>query len=364
MSYTLARNLRVNKKTGVISGEFAESNVTYWNGRHCYSKSEDIYNNKERTRTPEEKYSRFIFDLMAGNLQGSLGKYKNLSFGINNYYEDFDFFCVKYPNDDPFILTYQKYKYVIEEILNSPKDYIVKLNSSYFLEKLNEKSYRYVGDESKACKFSLSDVPKIKRFFDSYNEAYIINLATKEKCLVKDFKIEKKLPLEIEKRYELHIPSGKGFDEVSKKMKNLGYAIESFSQKDLDEKTIIDFYNSQVNKILDTNYKLKSPPMFTFCESKKFNDGMEYSITVYPEIKKHRYAEKDRKNPGFYVSYNVECIDLKSEKSNTYSGKGFIIDHILDDENRTKQILLGYESQFIQDLSKEKEESEDIELER
>ena len=74
MSYTLAKNLRVSKTTGVISGEFAESNVTDYAGRRCYEYVEDIYNNKEGTRTPIEKYSRFIYDIMAGNMQGSLGK--------------------------------------------------------------------------------------------------------------------------------------------------------------------------------------------------------------------------------------------------------------------------------------------------
>lgn len=370
MSYTLVKNLKVNKKTGVISGEFAESNVTDYAGRRIYEKVEDIYNNKEGTRSPLEKYSRFIFDVISGGLQGSLGKYNRLS--VSNYYNDCQYFMAKYPDKDPYVLTYNKYEDFIEKQLKSEsKNYIVKFNSNrdVYLEKLNTRTYRTCYNENHAQKFELKDISRLKRIFEDKNPN-IKNIVTNEIIPLKEFIVIDNQPkLEIETAYNLKIPSNKEFKELSSKFKNLSQIINTFSNKDLDENTIQSFYSEQIKEILGTNpfkdNKINS--LFGFYENTE--SGPKILSVVSPELNKSSYTPDGHENPSFYLSYKIECNDLATGLTKTYNNNHFIIDHILDNENETKQILLWQEKDFINELQKEihkreNENCEDSDLEK
>ena len=348
MSYTVAKNLRVNKKTGVISGDFAESNVFDCVGKRCYSHYEDIYNNKEKTRSPIEKYSRFIYDILSGNLQGSLGKYNKLSF--SNYYQDRDYFEMKYPEEDSFVMTYKKYEKEIEKRLkSSEKDYIVEFNSGLYLSKLNTKTYRTSSYKEKATHFSYEEIPKIKRCFETENPT-IINMKTGEKIAVKDFEY-KSIPAEIESAYKLIIPSEMEFKEACDKMYNIAKVVDEFSNNDLDEETIIDFYDKQVKEVLGVSDDGRLKSLFSFREN--INNDFRFVLGVYPELKKLSYSRQENENPAFFVSYRVECLDLITLKSKEYSGDSMSINIFLHDENSSKLYLLSFESNFKKELIKE-----------
>lgn len=131
MGYTLVKNLKVNKNTGIISGDFADSNTFDWDNKHVYEHLDDIYQDKEGKRSPLQKYSRFISDIIAGNLQDSIGKYNRLS--IPNYYNDLSYFMRENENngEDPFVLTYLKYQEEIEKTLTDNPQYII--NEQYYV---------------------------------------------------------------------------------------------------------------------------------------------------------------------------------------------------------------------------------------
>lgn len=141
MGFTLVKNLRVNKETGVVSGDFADSNTFDYYNKHIYEHLKDIYQDKEGKRNPLQKYSRFISDIIAGNIQGSIGKYSKLS--IPNYYDDLSYFMRESENtkEDPFVLTYLKYKDEINKTLTDKPEYIIKINNNFYLQKLNKKTY-------------------------------------------------------------------------------------------------------------------------------------------------------------------------------------------------------------------------------
>ena len=55
MSYYLVKNLRVNKETGVVSGDFADSNTFDYYNKHIYEHLGDIYHATEGQRSPFRK---------------------------------------------------------------------------------------------------------------------------------------------------------------------------------------------------------------------------------------------------------------------------------------------------------------------
>lgn len=353
MSYTLIKNLRVNKLTGVISGELAESNVTDWNGKRIYEYQEDIYQNKEGTRTALEKYSRFISDVLAGNLQGSLGKYNKLS--IPNFYTDLHYFMRENKGEDPYVLTYKKYEQEIEKALNGKPEYKIKLDTNTYLVKLNERTYRSTWNEQNAKLFSENDFMKIKRSFEN---PIAINVNTKEEINLKYYEKTKTLS-ELEKNYDLKTVSrtNESFSNFSKKIKDLELSISSLSNKNVTKETIEKTFNEGVSNILD-NLLPGKKAIFTF--GRKTEEGYPNILTiVYPDLKEVTRTSGDKE---YYVGYTFKCMNLEKGLEQEYDGRGMMISYILDDEERTKEIMFNKEKDFEEDIIKyEKEKTEDEE---
>lgn len=351
MSYTLIKNLRVNKLTGVISGELAESNVTDWNGKRIYEYQEDIYQNKEGTRTALEKYSRFISDVLAGNIQGSLGKYNKLS--IPNFYTDLHYFMRENNGEDPYVLTYKKYEQEIEKALNGKPEYRIKLDTNTYLVKLNERTYRNTWNEQNAKLFSENDFLKIKRSFEN---PIAINVNTKEEINLKFYE-KPKTPSELENNYVLKVVTNEPFNTISKKIKDLELYISSLSNKNIGKETIEKVFSEEVNKILG-NVLPKEKAIFSF--GRKTEKGLPNILTVvYPDLKE---VTRTSGNKEYYVGYKFKCIDLEKGLEQKYDGNGMMISYILDDEEITKEIMFNKEKDFEEDIIKyEKEKTEDEE---
>lgn len=355
MSYTLIKNLRVNKATGVISGELAESNVTDWNGKRVYSKAEDIYQNKEGTRTALEKYSRFISDVLDGNLQGSLGKYNKLS--VPNFYADLHYFMRENKGEDPYVLTYKKYEKEIEKALNEKPEYKIKLDQNTYLVKLNEKTYRSTWNEQNAKLFSENDFMKIKRSFEN---PVAININTKEEINLKYYE-KPKTPSEFEKNYDLKVVTDESFNTFSKKVKDLELYISSLSNKNVNKETIEKTFNEGVINILDNPLPGKKA-IFTF--GRKTEEGYPNILTiVYPDLKEVTRTSGDKE---YYVGYTFKCMDVEKGLEKDYDGRGMMISYILDDKERTKEIMFNVEKDFEEDIrefekQQEAEDEEDLE---
>lgn len=184
MSYYLVKNLKVNKETGLVSGDFADSNTYDYYNKHIYEYLNDIYQDKEGKRTPLQKYSRFISDIIAGNIQGSIGKYAKLS--IPNYYDDLNYFMRENENtkEDPYILTYLKYKDEINKTLTEKPEYIIKINNNFYLQKLNKKTYIPTYKEENAKLFAESDFDRIK---EAFSNSIAININTNEEISLANY---------------------------------------------------------------------------------------------------------------------------------------------------------------------------------
>ena len=355
MSYTLIKNLRVNKLTGVISGELAESNVTDWNGKRIYEYQEDIYQNKEGTRTALEKYSRFISDVLAGNLQGSLGKYNKLS--VPNFYTDLHYFMRENNGEDPYVLTYKKYEQEIEKALNEKPEYKIKLDQNTYLVKLNEKTYRSTWNEQNAKLFSENDFMKIKRSFEN---PVAININTKEEINLKYYE-KPKTPTELENNYDLKVVTEESFNTFAKKAKALESYIEDLSDKNVGKETIEKTFKEGVSNILG-NYLPGDKAFFTF--GRKTEEGYPNILTiVYPDLKEVTRTSGDKE---YYVGYKFKCMDVEKGLEKDYDGRGMMISYILDDEERTKEIMFNVEKDFEEDIrefekQQEAEDEEDLE---
>lgn len=167
MGYILAKNLKVNKNTGVISGEFASSNVWGANDRHIYTYGEDIYQDEDGGRTPILKYAYFILDIVSGMLQGNLGKYKHIC--IPQYYEEIYKRDKNTTADEAVIKTYLKYKDLIEKQLKT--SYIIKIDGQ-FLISFTKKYIKYGMFKEKAKKFYASTLSNITKTLDINNIDY------------------------------------------------------------------------------------------------------------------------------------------------------------------------------------------------
>ena len=356
MSYTLIKNLRVNKLTGVISGELAESNVTDWNGKRVYSKAEDIYQNKEGTRTPLEKYSRFISDVLAGNLQGSLGKYNKLS--IPNFYTDLHYFMRENKGEDPYVLTYKKYEQEIEKALNGKPEYKIKLDTNTYLVKLNERTYRSTWNEQNARLFSENDFLKIKRSFEN---PIAINVNTNEEINLKYYE-RPKTPSELEKNYDLKVLGrNESFNTISKKIKDLELYISSLSNKNVNKETIEKTFKEGVSNILG-NYLPGDKAFFTF--GRKTEEGYpNILIAVYPDLKE---VTRTSGNKEYYVGYTFKGMDIEKGLEQEYDGNGMMISYILDNEETAKEVMFNKLKDFEEDIrdfekQQEVEDEEDLE---
>ena len=356
MSYTLIKNLRVNKLTGVISGELAESNVTDWNGKRIYEYQEDIYQNKEGTRTALEKYSRFISDVLAGNLQGSLGKYNKLS--IPNFYTDLHYFMRENNGEDPYVLTYKKYEQEIEKALNGKPEYRIKLDTNTYLVKLNERTYRNTWNEQNAKLFSENDFLKIKRSFEN---PIAINVNTKEEINLKFYE-KPKTPSELEKNYDLKVlGKNESFNTISKKIKDLELYISSLSNKNVNKETIEKTFKEGVSNILG-NYLPGDKAFFTF--GRKTEEGYpNILIAVYPDLKE---VTRTSGNKEYYVGYTFKGMDIEKGLEQEYDGNGMMISYILDNEETAKEVMFNKLKDFEEDIrdfekQQEVEDEEDLE---
>ena len=356
MSYTLIKNLRVNKLTGVISGELAESNVTDWNGKRIYEYQEDIYQNKEGTRTALEKYSRFISDVLAGNLQGSLGKYNKLS--IPNFYTDLHYFMRENKGEDPYVLTYKKYEQEIEKALNGKPEYKIKLDTNTYLVKLNERTYRSTWNEQNAKLFSENDFLKIKRSFEN---PIAINVNTKEEINLKYYE-RPKTPSELEKNYDLKVLGrNESFNTISKKIKDLELYISSLSNKNVNKETIEKTFKEGVSNILG-NYLPGDKAFFTF--GRKTEEGYpNILIAVYPDLKE---VTRTSGNKEYYVGYTFKGMDIEKGLEQEYDGNGMMISYILDNEETAKEVMFNKLKDFeevIRDFEKQQEVEDEEDLE-
>lgn len=131
MGYYHLKNLDINPKKGTITGEFADSNV--------YPKT--YFKSEIKGNTFHEKYSYLMYDIITGNYHpNSSSKYYIL---CNTWSEG----ALKNFSNDCNILgverTYDKYKKVIEDILNKRKPEILKseIELHYELDYGENKSY-------------------------------------------------------------------------------------------------------------------------------------------------------------------------------------------------------------------------------
>lgn len=355
MSYTLIKNLRVSKATGVISGELADSSITDWNGKRVYKYAEDIYQNKEGTRTPLEKYSRFISDVLDGNLQGSLGRYNKLS--IPNFYSDLHYFMRESKGEDPYVLTYKKYEQEIEKALNEKPEYKIKLDQNTYLVKLNERTYRSTWNEQNARLFSENDFMRIKRSFEN---PVAININTNEEINLKYY--EKPItPTELENNYDLKVVTEESFNTFAKKAKILESNIKNLSDNNKSKEEIEKVFKEGVSNILG-NYLPEDKAFFTL--GRKMGGKIPNILTVvYPDLKE---VTRMSGNKEYYLGYKFKCIDLEKGLEQEYDGNGMMISYILDDKERTKEIMYNTEKDFEDDIrefekQKETEDEEDLE---
>ena len=354
MSYYLVKNLRVNKETGVVSGDFADSNTFDYYNKHIYEHLEDIYQDKEEKRSPLQKYSRFISDIIAGNIQGSIGKYGKLS--IPNYYDDLSYFMRESENtkEDPYILTYLKYKEEIEKALTKKPEYIIKIDNAFYLQKLNKRTYIPTYIKENAQLFSESDFNRIK---ETFSNSTAININTNKEISLANY--EKKVtPSEIEKKYNLKTPTNESFRDISKKINDFKLYIDSLSNKDVDKNTITKVFNEEVNKILNNN--LPGEKAFLSFGEKTENDELPNIITIlYPKLNEITSLDNNKK---YYVGYKFECLNLKKNISNEYDGGHLAISYLLDSESTLKKELYNVQKKFEKDvLNYEKHQNEESE---
>ena len=357
MSYYLVKNLRVNKKTGVVSGDFADSNVFDCYNKHIYEHLKDIYQDKEGKRSPLQKYSRFISDIIAGNIQGSIGKYNKLS--IANYYNDLTYFIKENENTgkDPFVLTYLKYQEEIDKTLTNKPEYIIKINSNFYLQKLNKRTYSSTYIKEKAKLFSKSDFIKIK---NTFMNPIAININTNEETNLKDYEI-KITPSEIEKRYDLKIPTGESFKDISKKINDLKIYIDSLSNKNVNKNVITQVFNEEVNKILNNNIPEKKA-FFIFGKKTENNELPNIVTILYPKLQEVTQLDDNKK---YYVGYQFKCLDFEKHIENKYNSEHLSISYLLDSESTLRKELYNVEKNFEKDIlnhEKNNEESEEDEL--
>lgn len=354
MSYYLVKNLRVNKETGVVSGDFADSNTYDYYNKHIYEHLNDIYQDKEGKRTPLQKYSRFISDIIAGNIQGSIGKYAKLS--IPNYYDDLYYFMRENENtkEDPYSLTYLKYKEEIEKTLTEKPEYIIKINNDFYLQKLNKKTYIPTYMKENAKLFAETDFNRIKKAFSN---SIAININTNEEINLANYE-RKVTPSEIEKNYNLKIPTNETFKDMSKKINDLKIYIDSLSNKNVGKNTITETFKEEVKKILN-NYNQGEKAFFSFGR-KTGNDELPNIITIlYPKLNETILLNDNKK---YFVGYKFKCLDFDKNISNEYDGGHLTISYLLDTESNLKKELYNVEKNFEKDvLNYEKHKSENEE---
>jgi len=116
MGFYHIKNIKIDKKNNVISGELADSNWTPIE----YTYYEDFCLGD----TFEEKYANFIYNIVSGNYHPmASNKYDKIMMNsiLHNYYQD--------AHDIGHLETYQKYKEVIDGILNNKPEKVVVLES-------------------------------------------------------------------------------------------------------------------------------------------------------------------------------------------------------------------------------------------
>ena len=84
---------------------------------------------------------------------------------------------------------------------------------------------------------------------------------------------------------------------------------------------------------------------------------------VYPDLKE---VTRMSGNKEYYLGYKFKCIDLEKGLEQEYDGNGMMISYILDDKERTKEIMYNTEKDFEDDIrefekQKETEDEEDLE---
>ena len=354
MGFTLVKNLRVNKETGVVSGDFADSNTFDYYNKHIYEHLKDIYQDKEGKRNPLQKYSRFISDIIAGNIQGSIGKYSKLS--IPNYYDDLSYFMRESENtkEDPFVLTYLKYKDEINKTLTDKPEYIIKINNNFYLQKLNKKTYIPTYKKENAQLFAESDFNRIK---EAFNNSIAININTNGEISLKNYE-RKVIPSEIEKNYNLKIPTNESFKDISKKINDFKLYIDSLSNKNVNKNTITEVFNEEINRILNNNLPGEKP-FFSFGRKTENNELPNIVTILYPILNETTSLDDNKK---YYVGYKFKCLNLEKNIENEYDGGHLSIGYLLDSESTLKKELYNVEKNFEKDvLNYEKHKNEEVE---
>ncbi len=348
MSYSLVKNLKVDEKTGIVSGEFATNNVYNEYGKHEYRYNEDIYQDEEGTFTPLQKYSRFIFDILSGAIQGSVGKYDKLS--IKNFCKDVSYFRNQFPNEDPFVLAYMKYKENIENNLKEKPKYIVKLGENTYLEKLNRRTYRTTSIEEKAHKFFKNDFNIINRCFDN---AIMINIDTRQKFNPDQH--QDIIPSEFELNYRLENLTNFDFKETFQKIINLSSMIDSLNNKEIEPEEIKKIYNEKIKEI--------SNDKDLFILKNKNENKSNNIVSMFLELKKIKSWKEEGKSE-FYVQHNIRVSNLENSLERIYEGGG-ISPLLFCNEQEIIQTMFYKEKEFEEELENiklnEYEDEEDLE---
>lgn len=176
MGYYHIKNIKINKKENYISADLADSNWEPLNWHHIQDLSEEF-------NCFEEKYARFIYDLVSGNFHPtSNNRYSKLvmNYNLKNYYDD--------AKDLGLLETYSKYENNITKILNNNENECVYIASDrelnphkyYCLEKVDLENsnynYQYYKNEiGELYCINNNDLFKCSDYKSSYGEPlYVI----------------------------------------------------------------------------------------------------------------------------------------------------------------------------------------------
>ena len=116
MGFFHIKNIKIDKKNNVISGDLADSNWTPIEYKH--------YDDFCFGDTFEEKYANFIYNVVSGNYHPmASNKYDKIMMNskLCNYYQD--------AHDIGELETYRKYEEVVNGILNNNPEKVVVLES-------------------------------------------------------------------------------------------------------------------------------------------------------------------------------------------------------------------------------------------
>lgn len=192
MGFFHIKNIKIDKKNNVISGDLADSNWTPIEYKH--------YDDFCFGDTFEEKYANFIYNVVSGNYHPmASNKYDKIMMNskLCNYYQD--------AHDIGELETYRKYKEVVNGILNNnpekikvlesdrtlnPEKYYVlhpveldennkyKNNGDFYVNNQNE-LYCFMNNELMYCDndknygypyYCVNDRDNLRGMFEKYNE--------------------------------------------------------------------------------------------------------------------------------------------------------------------------------------------------